>query len=151
MMTTISGKMPPSSHASSELSTASLTVVSNALRALSKPRRWRFLTKNSLTDTSFWRAAISSAVAPRRLVVGVVLGFVLALALRSFTALSIGALSVGGYWCDHARLNSPLVHERCERLTQAMTRREALRSFSCIRAKQRVALQSPPFKPADKH
>ncbi len=49
MWTQISGRMPASSQASSELSTASFTVVSSALRGLSKPSRWRFLAKNSLT------------------------------------------------------------------------------------------------------
>ena len=54
MWTQISGRMPASSQASSELSTASLTVVSSALRGLSKPSRWRFLAKNSLTEISRW-------------------------------------------------------------------------------------------------
>ena len=66
MWTQISGRMPASSQASSELSTASLTVVSRALRGLSKPSRWRFLAKNSLTEMSRWLAAIDSAVARRR-------------------------------------------------------------------------------------
>ncbi len=39
MWTQISGRMPASSQASSELSTASLTVVSSALRGLSKPEQ----------------------------------------------------------------------------------------------------------------
>ena len=52
MWTQISGRMPASSQASSELSTASLTVVSSAFRGLSKPSRWRFLVKNSLTEIS---------------------------------------------------------------------------------------------------
>ena len=82
MMTAMSGMMPASSHASSELSTASFTVVRSALRALSKPRRWRFFTKNSLTETSFCRDDISSAVAPRRCLVPPCDD-------RSFTALSI--------------------------------------------------------------
>ncbi len=43
----ISGRMPASSQASSELSTASLMVVSSAFDGLSKPSRWRFLVKNS--------------------------------------------------------------------------------------------------------
>ncbi len=64
--TQISGTMPASSQASSELSTASLTVVSSALRGLSKPSRWRFLAKNSLTEISRCLAAIASAVARRR-------------------------------------------------------------------------------------
>ena len=54
MWTQISGRMPASSQASSELSTASLTVVSRALRGLSNPSRWRFLAKNSLTEMSRW-------------------------------------------------------------------------------------------------
>jgi len=45
-------RFPASSQASSELSTASLTVVSRALRGLSKPSRCRFLAKNSLTEIS---------------------------------------------------------------------------------------------------
>src|SRR5438045_1509710 len=57
--------MPPSSQASNELSTASLTVVRRALRGLSKPRRWRFLAKNSLTAISFCLVAIVSAVSRR--------------------------------------------------------------------------------------
>src|SRR5690242_5226194 len=56
------GRMPASSQASRELSTASLTVVRRALRGLSKPRRWRFLAKNSETEISFWRVAMDSAV-----------------------------------------------------------------------------------------
>ena len=59
--TQTSGRIPASSQASSELSTASLTVVSSALRGLSKPSRCRFLAKNSLTDISFWDFAMSSA------------------------------------------------------------------------------------------
>ncbi len=55
--------MPASSHASSELSTASLIVVRRAFDGLSKPRRWRFFAKNSETEISrcFW--ASDSAVA----------------------------------------------------------------------------------------
>ena len=53
IVTQTSGRICASSHASSELSTASLTVVSNALRGLSKPSRCRFLAKNSLTAMSF--------------------------------------------------------------------------------------------------
>ena len=64
-VTQISGTMPASSQASSELSTASLTVVSRALRGLSKPSRCRFLAKNSLTEMSRCLAAIDSAVARR--------------------------------------------------------------------------------------
>jgi hypothetical protein len=63
MWTQISGRMPASSQASSELSTASLTVVSSALRGLSNPSRCRFLAKNSLTEMSRCLAAIDSAVA----------------------------------------------------------------------------------------
>ena len=66
MWTQISGRMPASSQASSELSTASLTVVSSALRGLSKPSRCRFLAKNSLTLMSRCLAAIDWAVARRR-------------------------------------------------------------------------------------
>ena len=57
--------MPASSQASSELSTASFTVVRSALAGLSKPRRWRFFVKNSLTEISRCRVAIVSAVARR--------------------------------------------------------------------------------------
>ena len=66
MWTQISGRMPASSQASRALSTASLTVVSRALRGLSNPSRWRFLAKNSLTEMSRWLAAIDWAVALRR-------------------------------------------------------------------------------------
>src|SRR4029450_6553803 len=54
-VTPTSGRMPASSAASSALSTASLTQVRRALRGLSKPRRWRFLVKNSETEISRWR------------------------------------------------------------------------------------------------
>src|SRR5437867_5568477 len=57
----MSGRIPASSQASSALSTASLTQVSRALRGLSKPRRCRFLVKNSETEISRWRAPISTA------------------------------------------------------------------------------------------
>src|ERR1019366_617803 len=57
--------MPASSQASSELSTASFTVVSSAFAGLSKPSRWRFLVKNSLTEISLCLVAIDSAVARR--------------------------------------------------------------------------------------
>src|SRR5881397_189752 len=60
-LTTTSGRIPASSQASSALSTASLTQVSRALRGLSKPRRCRFLVKNSETEISRWRAPISTA------------------------------------------------------------------------------------------
>src|SRR5215467_8852924 len=60
-LTTMSGRIPASSHASSALSTASFTQVSRALRGLSKPRRCRFLVKNSETEISRWRAPISTA------------------------------------------------------------------------------------------
>src|SRR4051794_7451879 len=56
------GRMPASSQASSELSTASLTLVSSALRGLSNPSRCRFLAKNSETAMSFCLVAIVSAV-----------------------------------------------------------------------------------------
>src|SRR5262245_46685049 len=59
--TSTSGRMPPSSHASSALSTASFTQVSSALRGLSKPSRCRFLVKNSETEISRCRAPISTA------------------------------------------------------------------------------------------
>ena len=54
--------MPASSQASSELSTASLIVVSSAFEGLSKPSRWRFLTKNSETEISRCFCASDSAV-----------------------------------------------------------------------------------------
>ena len=54
--------MPASSQASSELSTASLMVVRRAFEGLSKPRRWRFLTKNSETEISRCFVARDSAV-----------------------------------------------------------------------------------------
>jgi hypothetical protein len=44
------------------LSTASFTVVSSALARESKPSRWRFFRKNSATEISRWRPAISVAV-----------------------------------------------------------------------------------------
>src|SRR4029078_5659522 len=59
MLTVTLGRMPASSQASSELSTASLTVVRRALRGLSKPRRWRFLAKNSETEISRALAMLS--------------------------------------------------------------------------------------------
>ena len=58
--------MAASSQASMELSTASLTVVSSALRGLSNPSKCRFLAKNSLTEMSRCEAAIDSAVARLR-------------------------------------------------------------------------------------
>src|SRR5215469_16057954 len=58
--------MPASSHASRELSTASLTAVSRAFRGLSNPRRWRFFAKNSLTEMSRCFSAMLSAVTRRR-------------------------------------------------------------------------------------
>src|SRR5215831_1777704 len=60
-LTTMSGRIPASSQASSALSTASLTQVKRALRGLSKPSRCRFLVKNSETEISRWRAPISTA------------------------------------------------------------------------------------------
>src|SRR2546422_1758979 len=60
-VTATSGRMPASSAASSALSTASLTQVRSAFLGLSKPRRWRFLVKNSETEISRWRAPISAA------------------------------------------------------------------------------------------
>src|SRR5712691_1845866 len=60
-VTTTSGRMPASSHASSALSTASLTQLRSAFLGLSKPSRWRFLVKNSETEMSRWRAPISAA------------------------------------------------------------------------------------------
>ena len=62
MVMWMSGRIPASSQASRELSTASLTVVSRALRGLSNPSRWRFLAKNSLTAISFCLVAMVSAV-----------------------------------------------------------------------------------------
>src|SRR5881409_2640552 len=60
-LTITSGRIPASSHASSALSTASLTQVSSAFLGLSKPKRCRFLVKNSETEISRWRAPISTA------------------------------------------------------------------------------------------
>ena len=60
-----SGRMPASSQASSELSTASLMVVRSALEGLSKPSRCRFLVKNSEMEISRCLVAICSAVARR--------------------------------------------------------------------------------------
>src|SRR3989338_6628550 len=60
-VTATSGRRPASSHASSALSTASLTHVRSALRGLSKPSRWRFLVKNSETEISRWRAPMAAA------------------------------------------------------------------------------------------
>src|SRR5213594_3799639 len=60
-LTTTSARMLASSDASSALSTASLTQVRSAFLGLSKPRRWRFLVKNSETEISRWRAPISAA------------------------------------------------------------------------------------------
>ena len=57
-----SGRMPASSQASSELSTASLMVVRSAFEGLSKPSRWRFLAKNSETEISRCFEASDSAV-----------------------------------------------------------------------------------------
>src|SRR5215471_15867099 len=65
MWTQSSGTIPASSQASRELSTASFTAVSSALRGLSNPSRWRFLAKNSLTEMSRCLAAIASAVVRR--------------------------------------------------------------------------------------
>src|SRR5436189_5354984 len=59
------GRMPASSQASSELSTASLTVVRRALAGLSNPSRCLFFVKNSLTEISRCFEAIDSAVARR--------------------------------------------------------------------------------------
>src|SRR5215468_4962760 len=59
--------MPASSQASSELSTASFTAVSSALRGLSNPNRCRFFAKNSLTEISRCFAAMASAVTRFRL------------------------------------------------------------------------------------
>src|SRR5262245_44971769 len=61
--TDTSGRMPASSAASKALSTASLTQVRSAFRGLSKPRRCRFLVKNSDTEISRCRAPISAAEA----------------------------------------------------------------------------------------
>src|SRR6185369_9808733 len=59
------GRMPASSQASRELSTASLTVVRRALAGLSNPSRCLFFVKNSLTEISLCLDAIDSAVARR--------------------------------------------------------------------------------------
>ena len=56
-----SGRMPASSQASRELSTASLMAVSSAFWGLSNPRRWRFFVKNSETEISLCRAAMDWA------------------------------------------------------------------------------------------
>jgi hypothetical protein len=61
MRTVTLGRMPASSQASSELSTASFTVVSRAFRGLSNPSRWRFFAKNSETEISRCFFAIDSA------------------------------------------------------------------------------------------
>ena len=61
----ISGRIPASSQASSELSTASLIVVRSAFDGLSKPRRCRFFVKNSEIEISRCFDAICSAVARR--------------------------------------------------------------------------------------
>ena len=58
----MSGRTPASSHASSELSTASLIVVSRAFCGLSKPSKWRFFAKNSEIEISRCAEAIWSAV-----------------------------------------------------------------------------------------
>src|SRR5258707_4479298 len=58
-------RMPASSQASRELSTASLTVVRRALAGLSNPSRCLFFVKNSLTEISRCFEAIDSAVARR--------------------------------------------------------------------------------------
>src|SRR3989338_3279772 len=60
-VTTILGRMPASSDASSALSMASLTQVRRAFLGLSKPSRWRFLVKNPETEMSRWRTPISAA------------------------------------------------------------------------------------------
>lgn len=73
MRTQISGRMPASSQASRELSTASFTVVRRAFRGLSNPSRCRFFAKNSLTETSRCLVAIDSAVARLDLVGGVLI------------------------------------------------------------------------------
>src|SRR5689334_21992951 len=62
MCTHSSGTIPASSQASNELSTASFTAVSKALRGLSNPSKWRFFAKNSLTEISRCFAAMDSAV-----------------------------------------------------------------------------------------
>src|SRR5262245_39294790 len=84
-LTTMSGRIPASSQASSALSTASLTQVNRALRGLSKPRRWRFLVKNSETEISRWRAPISTAETPS-LGAGETAGFSVATAAGGFGA-----------------------------------------------------------------
>ena len=100
MCTQISGRMPASSQASSELSTASFTLVSSALRGESKPSRWRFLAKNSLTEMSRWPAASVWAVA-RRLAGGLAAVAVGLAVLSATAALSAdagaAAASFGGF------------------------------------------------------
>lgn len=66
IFTHISGRIPASSQASSELSTASFTVVNNAFRGLSNPNRCLFFAKNSLTEISFCALAIDAESARRR-------------------------------------------------------------------------------------
>jgi hypothetical protein len=51
------GRIPASSHASSALSTASLTAVRSAFWGLSKPSRCRFFVKNSEIEISRCLAA----------------------------------------------------------------------------------------------
>src|SRR4030095_3894558 len=63
MSTAIVGRMPASSQASRELSTASFTVVSRALAGVSNPRRCLVLVKNVLGEMSRCLWAIDSAVA----------------------------------------------------------------------------------------
>src|SRR3954449_11741526 len=99
MMTLTFGRIPASSHASSELSTASFTVVSSALRGLSKPSRWRFFAKNSETEISFCLAAIDSAVSRLPVVRLVVLD-------KVADAMNRSSMSAGGGAGDCFRLDS---------------------------------------------
>jgi len=62
MWTMTSGRMAASSHASSELSTASFTPMMSDFTCESNPRICRFLSKNSETDISFCFFASSSAI-----------------------------------------------------------------------------------------
>src|SRR5262249_42746703 len=93
-LTTMSGRIPASSHASSALSTASFTQVKRALRGLSKPRRGRFLVENSEAEVSRWRAAISTAETGG-LGVGAVAGFAGSLGTAARFAVSVADAGSG--------------------------------------------------------
>src|SRR5262250_3663622 len=89
-LTTMSGRIPASSQASSALSTASFTQVRRALRGLSKPSRCRFLVKNSETEISRWRAPISTAETG-----GLAAGAAAGLGAASAAALGAAATAAG--------------------------------------------------------